>query len=162
MNSMSDQKNAPIVLRVKRQDRPDSEAYWQTFSIPYRPNMNITSVLQQIQGRPETSDGAQTTPVNYDAACLEEVCGSCTMVINGKARQACSALIDHIRAEVGDGPIIIEPMSKFPVVRDLIVDRTRMFENLKRIKGWLPVDGYYDQGSGPKIDPHKQDELYEM
>jgi succinate dehydrogenase / fumarate reductase, iron-sulfur subunit len=151
-----------IVVEIKRQDRPDAEAYWQTFSIPYRSNMNVTSVLQQIQANPETAQGEKTSPVNYDAACLEEVCGSCTMVINGVARQACSALIDQIRKAAGDGPIRIEPMSKFPVVRDLIVDRTRMFENLKRIKGWIPVDGYYDQGPGAKIDPAKQDEMYAM
>ena len=53
-------------------------------------------------------------------------------------------------------------MSKFPVIRDLIVDRTRMFENLKRIKGWIPVDGYYNQGNGPKIDPKTQDKLYAL
>jgi succinate dehydrogenase / fumarate reductase, iron-sulfur subunit len=152
----------PIVLKIKRQDTPDGAAYWQTFSIPYKPNMNITSVLQAIAMNPKTAAGEITTPLTYDAACLEEVCGSCTMVINGKARQACSALIDPIRAEVGDGAITLEPMSKFPVVRDLVVDRTRMFENLKRIKGWIPVDGYYNLGAGPKIDPKKQDELYAM
>jgi len=152
----------PIVLRIKRQDSPNSAAYWQTFSIPYKPNMNITSVLQAIAAKPETVEGEKTSPLNYDAACLEEVCGSCTMVINGRARQACSALIDHVRAEYGDGPITIEPMSKFPVVRDLMVDRTRMFENLKRIKGWIPVDGYYNLGPGPKIYPQKQEELYAM
>jgi succinate dehydrogenase / fumarate reductase iron-sulfur subunit len=53
-------------------------------------------------------------------------------------------------------------MSKFPVVRDLMVDRTRMFENLKKIKGWVAVDGYYDQGSGPRIDPKTQEVMYEM
>jgi succinate dehydrogenase / fumarate reductase iron-sulfur subunit len=53
-------------------------------------------------------------------------------------------------------------MTKFPVVRDLMVDRTRMFENLKRIRGWLPVDGYYDLGAGPKVDPKKQDYLYSL
>src|SRR5271170_7441328 len=95
----------PIVLRIKRQDLPNSAAYWQTFSIPYKPNMNITSVFQAIAANPETVEGQKTSPVNYDAACLEEVCGSCTMVINGRARQACSALIDHVRAEYGDGPI---------------------------------------------------------
>ncbi len=93
--------NAPIVVRIKRQDTPDGAAYWQTFSIPYKPNMNITSVLQAIAMNPVTADGGKTTPLNYDAACLEEVCGSCTMVINGKARQACSALVDPIRAAVG-------------------------------------------------------------
>lgn len=150
-----------IVLKVKRQDRPDSEPFWQTFEIPYKPNMNVTSVLQAIAANPVTADGQKTAPIVYDAACLEEVCGSCTMLINGVARQACSALIDVI-LEKTPGPITIEPMSKFPLVRDLAVDRSRMFENLKRIKGWIPVDGYYKAGPGPRIDPVKQDELYNM
>jgi len=153
---------APIVVKVQRQDRPDSAPYWQTFEIPYKPNMNITSVFQAIALNPVTTDGQKAAPINYDAACLEEVCGSCTMVINGRVRQACSALIDHIRKESGEGPIEIVPMTKFPVVRDLIVDRTRMFENLKRINGWLPVDGYYYAGAGPKIDPDAQDKMYAM
>ena len=152
----------PIILKIQRQDRPDAASYWQTFSIPYKPNMNITSVLQAIAANPVTQDGQKAAPLNYDVACLEEVCGSCTMVINGRARQACSALIDQIRKESGEGPITIQPMSKFPIIRDLIVDRTRMFENLKRIKGWIPVDGYYSQGAGPKIDPNTQDTLYAL
>lgn len=153
----------PIVVKIQRQDKPDTAPYWQTFSIPYRPNMNVTSVLQQIAAYPTTAGGEKTAPVNYDAACLEEVCGSCTMVINGTARQACSALIDQIRAQTGaEAVITIAPMSKFPIVRDLIVDRARMFENLKRIKAWIPVDGYYHLGVGPKIDPKAQDELYAL
>ena len=76
--------------------------------------------VRAIAAEPVTTEKQATTPINYDAACLEEVCGSCTVVINGRARQACSALVDHIRAVDGDGPITLEPMSKFPVVRDLI------------------------------------------
>ncbi len=157
------QNQPPIVFNIKRQDKPDSMPYWQTFSVPYRPNMNVTSVLQYISAYPQTAEGEKTAPINYDVACLEEVCGSCTMLINGVARQACSALIDQMRGEKGaEATITIEPMSKFPVVRDLIVDRTRMFENLKRIKGWIPVDGYYNLGAGPKIEPRKQDSLYAL
>lgn len=150
-----------IVIKVQRQDKPDSAPYWQTFELPYKPNMNVTSVLQAIAGNPVTVEGQKTSPIVYDAACLEEVCGSCTMVINGKVRQACSALIDPILA-AEPGPIMIEPMSKFPVIRDLAVDRTRMFENLKRIKGWIPVDGYYHLGAGPKIPPAQQDKSYAL
>ena len=40
-------------------------------------------------------------------------------------------------------------MRTFPVVRDLIVDRSRMFEALKRVKAWIPIDGTYDLGPGP-------------
>lgn len=148
-----------IVVKIKRQDRPDAAAYWQTFKLPYKANMNLTSVLQAIAARPVTADGQATTPPTYDAACLEEVCGSCTMNINGKVRQACSALVDQIRS-IEPGPITVEPMAKFPVIRDLQVDRTRMFENLKRIKGWIPVDGYYSAGPGPKVDPATQELRY--
>ena len=150
-----------IVVKIKRQDRPETAPYWQTFTIPYKPNMNLTSVLQAIAAKPVTADGQPTSPPTYDAACLEEVCGSCTMVINGTARQACSALVDQIRS-TAPGPITVEPMSKFPIIRDLQVDRTRMFENLKRIKGWLPVDGYYALGAGPAIDPATQDKGYAL
>src|SRR5260370_35141326 len=93
-----------------------------------------------------TRDGKQTTPITYDTNCPEELCGSCAMLINGRARLACSALLDHL-----DHPIKLEPFSKFPVVRDLTVDRSVLFENLKKVKAWVPVDGPYDLGSGPRM-----------
>jgi succinate dehydrogenase / fumarate reductase iron-sulfur subunit len=48
-------------------------------------------------------------------------------------------------------------MSKFPVVRDLWVDRARMFHALKRVKAWVPIDGTYDLGAGPRIPAEHQD-----
>src|SRR5690606_30193053 len=60
-----------------------------------------------------------------------------------------------------DGDVItLEPMSKFPVVRDLCVDRSRMFRNLIDIKGWVPIDTTYDRGPGPKETPAKQEIRY--
>src|SRR5215213_3704385 len=85
-----------VVLRIRRQDRPDAAARWEEFAVPRRPNMNIISCLQYIAAHPATSDGRATTPVVYDSGCLEEVCGACTMLINGKTRQACSALVDKL------------------------------------------------------------------
>ena len=55
-------------------------------------------------------------------------------------------------------PIRLEPMSTFPVIRDLQVDRTRMFDNLKRMKAWIPIDGTYDLGPGPRM-PEKNVKL---
>src|SRR5438270_442989 len=78
-----------ITLRIRRQDSPDAPGRWEEFAVPHRPNMNIISCLQHIAAHPRTTDGTQTTPVVYDAGCLEEVCGACTMVINGKVRQSC-------------------------------------------------------------------------
>jgi succinate dehydrogenase / fumarate reductase iron-sulfur subunit len=82
------------------------------------------------------------------------------MVINGKARQSCSALVDKL-GEPGE-PITLEPLSKFPLVRDLWVDRSRLFEDLKRIKAWVPIDGTYDLGPGPAISQDLQDERYPL
>ena len=58
------------------------------------------------------------------------------MVINGRPRLACDAKI----AELGTEEIIIEPLRKFPVVSDLIVDRSILMENLRRMKLWLRED----------------------
>ncbi|MDX1683583.1 MAG: 2Fe-2S iron-sulfur cluster-binding protein, partial [Phycisphaeraceae bacterium] len=126
MSETTPKKNRPPVrIRILRQDDPDAVSRWETFEVPWEPMLNITSCLQSIAGNPVTVEGRETTPVAYEVACLEEVCGSCTMVINGRVRQGCSALVDQLRD--GEEPITLEPMSKFPVVRDLVVDRSRMF-----------------------------------
>jgi succinate dehydrogenase / fumarate reductase iron-sulfur subunit len=79
------------------------------------------------------------------------------MVINGKARMACSALIDKF-----EQPLKLEPLTKFPVVRDLMVDRSVLFENLKLVQAWVPIDGTYNLGEGPRQSPQLQEELYPL
>lgn len=151
-----------IRLRIKRQDKPSAEPYWEEFEIPYQPRLNVISCLQEIQRNPCTCQGKETSPVAFDAACVEEVCGSCTMIINGKVRQGCSALIDHIIEETNSTTLTIEPMSKFPVVRDLCVDRQRLFEDLKRVKAWITVDGSFEMGHGPKQSQTNWEWMYKL
>jgi succinate dehydrogenase / fumarate reductase iron-sulfur subunit len=146
-----------IIVRVKRQAGPDAKPYWEEFELAWRPYMNIIICLRDIAERPVTRDAKTTTPITYDSNCLEEVCGSCAMLINGRARMACSALVDQLSQ-----PIRIEPFSKFPVVRDLSVDRSVMFENLKRMKAWIPIDGTYDLGEGPRMAPQAQEKAYPL
>jgi len=148
-------------VRIRRQPKPNASFEWVTYTLENEPGMNMTTVLQRIAANPVTSDGRKTTPVAYDACCLEEVCGACSMVINGRVRQACSALVHHLLEESA-GPIDLQPMTKFPIVRDLIVDRKRMFETLKDVKAWVRVDGYHDLGSGPRVTPHVQEEAYPL
>jgi succinate dehydrogenase / fumarate reductase iron-sulfur subunit len=150
-----------VTLRIRRQDGPAKEGRYEEFAVPLRPNMNIISCLQWIAAHPVTTEGKATTPVVYDAGCLEEVCGACTMVINGKARQSCSTLVEKLDAQQNT-PITLEPMSKFPVVRDLFVDRDRLFNDLKRVRAWVPIDGTYDLGSGPPISKALADERYPL
>src|SRR6201984_1695333 len=146
-----------VIIKIKRQATPTDKPHWEEFSVPYRPNMNVISALMDIAADPVTRDGKATTPITYDSNCLEEVCGSCAMLINGKARMACSALIDHL-----EQPIRLEPFSKFPVVRDLATDRNVIFENLKAVKAWVPIDGTYDLGAGPRVSPEEQEQMYPL
>src|SRR3974390_1983941 len=149
--------NKTVIIKIKRQLTPNGKSYWEEFSVPYRPNMNVISALMDIAADPVTKDGKATTPITYDSNCLEEVCGSCAMLINGKARMACSALIDNL-----EQPIRLEPLSKFPVIPDRAVERSVIFENLKRVKAWVPIDGTYDLGPGPRMLPEVQDETYPL
>lgn len=144
-----------IEIRVKRQKDSRSEPYWEEFSIPYKRNSNVITALQDIQRNPINKAGQHTTPVAWDCSCLEEVCGACTMVINGHVQQSCTALIDRL-----EQPIVLEPMRKFPVIRDLIVNRQRLFNDLKRLKSWVPIDGTYDLGPGRRVFPEEQEEMY--
>ena len=146
-----------IELRIKRQEGPGKPAYYEEFKLPYRPGANIISCLMEIQRNPITAEGKKTTPVVWESNCLEEVCGACTMVINGKARQSCSSLVDNFTQ-----PITLEAMKSFPVIRDLMSDRSRMFEALKRVKAWVPIDGTHDLGPGPKQAPEDQDWMYTL
>ncbi len=147
--------NRTIKLKVKRQECPQAKPRWEEFHMPYRPYMNIVICLREIQKDPRTSDGKLTTPVVWECGCLEEVCGVCTMLVNGKVRQACSALVD----ELGD-EITLEPMTKFPIVRDLVVDRSRLFASLKRVRAWIPFNSAKDIGPGPHITPQQQQKDY--
>ncbi|HMK24045.1 MAG TPA: succinate dehydrogenase iron-sulfur subunit [Terriglobales bacterium] len=146
-----------VIIRIKRQDNPNSKPYWDEFELPYKPGRNVISALMEIAANPVTRDGRKTTPITYDSNCLEEVCGSCAMLINGKSRMACSALLDNL-----EQPIRLEPFSKFPIVRDLATDRSVIFENLKAVKAWVPVDGSYDLGAGPRVSPEQQGEMYPL
>ncbi len=148
-----------VRFRILRCDGPGKPSRWENFSVKVERGANVISCLQQIAANPVTIEGQKTTPVVWDAGCLEEVCGACTMVINGAVRQSCSCLIDDYAPSEGD-QITLEPMSKFPVVRDLWVDRARIFDSLKRVKAWVPVDGTYYLGSGPREKPERQATRY--
>jgi succinate dehydrogenase / fumarate reductase iron-sulfur subunit len=146
-----------VIIKIKRQDNPKAQSHWEEFELTYKPGMNVISSLMEIAADPVTRDGTPTTPITYDSNCLEEVCGSCAMLINGRTRMACSALIDKL-----EQPIRLEPFTKFPVIRDLAVDRSVLFENLKAVKAWVPIDGTYDLGSGPRVAPEEQEAAYPL
>ncbi|MEZ4259505.1 MAG: succinate dehydrogenase iron-sulfur subunit [Polyangiaceae bacterium] len=151
-----------VRLKVLRQDGPDQPQTkrWEEFEVPWRPQINVIAALMEVQRNPVTVDGTKVTPIVWEASCLEEVCGACTMIVNGRVRQSCSALVDQI-APNGE-TIELRPMTKFPLVRDLVVDRSRMFDDLRRVKAWINLDGTHELGPGPRQSQENQEEAYPL
>ncbi len=145
-----------IHFRIKRQDDPQTEPYWEEFKMPYAPAHNVVSALMYLREHPINAAGKRVPPVTWDSNCMEEVCGACTMLVNGTPRQACAALVDN-----REPPIVLEPLTKFPLVRDLSVDRGRMFDDLVRVKAWIPLDHSRDiHRHAPLIPPDEQSIRY--
>lgn len=135
--------------------------YWEEFELPRHPHANVISALMEIQKNPVNKKGEKTTPVAWEQGCLEEVCGSCSMLVNGRPRQACTAIIEHYLQASKSHTITLAPFTKFPLIRDLCVNRTQMFEALKKVRAWISVDGTEDTGQfGPPISQEVQEAMY--
>ena len=117
-------------VRILRQDDPTSKPYWQYFAADVSDDMSVASLLDHINFNDDIMDenGNKTTRIGWECSCLQAVCGSCAMVINGRPSLACDTFLRDLKGDV----ISIQPLTKFPVIHDLIVDRTSISENLKK------------------------------
>jgi len=132
--------------------------FFEEFELEFVEGSNVISALLQIQKNPVNKKGEKTSPVSFEMSCLEEVCGACSMLINGFPRQACTALIKPLIEKTKT--IVLAPLSKFHVIRDLIVDRSKMFDQLKKAKAWIEINDIDSTKFGVKIDPSARDALY--
>jgi len=145
-----------IRFSIKRQDGENGAPYWEAFNMPYSPGHNVVSALMYLREHPVNAEGKKVRPVAWDCNCMEEVCGACAMLVNGVPRQGCAALIDAL-----EQPIVLEPLTKFPVVRDLLIDRKKMFDALLAVKAWVPMGGSWDiHRHAPLISPGEQSIRY--
>src|ERR1700690_908229 len=85
-----------FIVKIKRQQRPDEAVRWEEYELRYRPHMNGMICLRDIAEKPFTPIGSESTPVSYEANCLEEICGASALLVNGRPPQACTALADDL------------------------------------------------------------------
>jgi succinate dehydrogenase / fumarate reductase iron-sulfur subunit len=149
-----------FILKIFRGTQENQ--FWEEFELEQKPYLNITSALMDVQKSPINRKNEKVSPVAWEQGCLEEVCGSCTMLINGRPRQACTALVDQLLQGTSSNTISLAPMTKFPLVKDLVVNRDRMFENLIKVHAWIDADDAFDRGFGPKISPKVQEVMYAL
>ena len=126
-----------ILVEIKRQKSSSDAPYYQT--IKYQAasmEENIATVLRNLNAVPDLRDteGKEAGEIHWQCSCLQKKCGACAMLINGIPRLACDTKLKDCRENL---LLRLEPLKKFPVVRDLIVDRSIMMKNLRDIGNWL-------------------------
>lgn len=124
-----------IELMILRRESREVKPYWQRFSYePQSDDESVASALTALNEKKNLRDaeGNPAAPIHWDHSCLQKKCGACAMVINGRPGLACG-----IRLKDFQKAVKIEPLRKFPVIADLMVDRSVMFENLKNLRLWF-------------------------
>lgn len=120
---------AELIVAVARRDAPGAEVRWDRFRVAAWPGATVIDLLNLIAETPVTCDGVTVAPVAWDCNCLEEVCGACAMRVNGVPMLGCSAFALQLAK---GGELRLEPLAAFPVMRDLMVDRSLMREQMAR------------------------------
>ena len=117
-------------VRILRQQMPASEPYWETFEYDGPAENSVAGVLDYINYNDDVVniEGKRSTRIGWECSCLQGVCGACAMVIDGRPALACETLVRDLKGE----EIEIRPLRKFPVIHDLIVDRSSIQENLTK------------------------------
>lgn len=118
-----------IEISVKRQSAQNQKPYVQKFLYEGDGKLTVADWLMEVNQKE-----ARENRIAWECGCLEKKCGACAMRINGYPALACGKFL---KDAVRHGKIILEPFSKFPLVKDLIVDRSVMFDVMKEMKVWM-------------------------
>jgi fumarate reductase iron-sulfur subunit len=120
-----------VILEVARfSPESDTRPRFETFEVPYRPDLMVLDALNHIK---DQIDGSLT----FRWSCRMGICGSCGMMINGREWLACEKRISDCASM---GPIQVAPLQHFPVIRDLVIDMTDFLEKLEKTRPWLIRD----------------------
>ena len=141
-----------IALEVTRfSPERDKIPFVQSFDVPLRKEWVVLDALNYIKDK---IDGS----LSFRWSCRMGVCGSCGMMVNGEPKLTCATFL----TDYAPGPVRVEPLKNFPVMRDLIVEITDFLEKLSKVKPWLirakekaPSEGEYLQ-TPEQLDTYRQ------
>ncbi len=135
IKNKKDTAETSFEIRILRKKRNEHTQYWQTFLYsPKEENETVATALKALNDMEDLKDveGHEAEPVIWENSCLQKKCGACAMVINGCPGLACDTRLSDLKK-----PVILEPLHKFPVAADLMVNREVMFQNLTVLEAWL-------------------------
>ena len=139
---MSEAKGMTLKLRIWRQAGPGAPGSFMDYTAKnVLPDMSFLEMMDVVN---EELIRAGQQPVEFDHDCREGICGACSMVINGNAHGpelATTTCQLHMRKFKDGDSVAIEPFRAraFPVVRDLVVDRSA-FDRVQRAGGYISVN----------------------
>jgi fumarate reductase iron-sulfur subunit len=141
-----------IKLQVARyRPEQESEVTYDEFDVPCPKDWVVLDGLNHVK---DQMDGT----LAYRWSCRMGICGSCGMTVNGEPKLTCATFLH----EYAPGPIRVEPLRNFPIIRDLIVDIGDFMRKLVTVKPWVVRDeerplsaGEYRQ-TPAELDEYKQ------
>lgn len=139
-----------MIVKIKRQKDPGSEPYWQDFDLDLKGRYSVSHIIELLNEREDLkdTDGRPAAAICWERSCLQQMCGGCAMVINGIPALACGTFIDTEKTK----DLKLEPLSKFPVIRDLKVDRRCIDEHQKQALLYL--------GEKAKVNKKEHEQQY--
>ena len=141
-----------ITLEVARY-RPEREREptFQTYEVPFRKDWVVLDALNYIKDR---LDGS----LSYRWSCRMGVCGSCGMMVDGEPKLTCATFLSDYMPR----PIRVEPLSYFPVVRDLVIEMTDFMVKLKSVKPWIVREEEKPTSEGEYLQTPDQLDAYKQ
>ncbi|HEY8761075.1 MAG TPA: 2Fe-2S iron-sulfur cluster-binding protein, partial [Candidatus Dormibacteraeota bacterium] len=122
----------------------DDKPRYETYQVPYRADWVVLDAILYIKDQLDAT-------LSYRWSCRMGICGSCGMNVDGYPKLTCST---HLR-EYRQG-LTIEPLSNFPVIRDLVVDIDDFMAKLKSVKPWIVRELEQPLGAGEYLQSNNQ------
>ncbi len=132
---------APILIKIRR-TKQNGEPYVDEFSLPVQGEMTVLDALSLIK---DQQDGSLT----FRFSCRMGICGSCGMMVNGKPVLTCQTYLHHLSS----GPVKVEPLRHFPVIKDLVVDIEDPMEKFRSVMPWSNFQKNSVSGEARKQTP---------
>ena len=124
-----------MIIKIKRQLFPGAKPYIQTIAYDGPRDISVAALLDTLNSGDDLRDeNGETIPrISWECSCLQGMCGACAMVINGRPALACETFLRDMEGDT----LVLEPLSKFPVVSDLVTDRSAIQNNLLESNAYI-------------------------
>ena len=141
-----------IQLEVARYSpEKDSAPYFQKYEVPLRKDWVVLDALNYVKDK---QDGSLT----FRWSCRMGVCGSCGMMVNGEPKLTCATFL----SKYAPGPVRVEPLRYFPIVRDLVVEMSDFMTKFRKVKPWLVRKDDKPLSEGEFLQTPEQLEVYKQ